>query len=172
MFNKPIMLIPAAVLLIGAVVLSLPAYEDPAPVPTPTVTVPQDKIVTTATSTKALCTKLDYLGNRDNPSSAVLTCQDGDEITIPGPFTKGMSIGEQIALQDGGTAPGDDGIVRIKSKQGTHTVYFYNMTDEGSLRVYYDEKLLQPTNGGMATVSKIVERNFSDDEVATSSVWD
>ena len=165
------MLIPAAVLLVGAGLLALPSYEDPTPVPTPTVTVPQDKIVTTVTSTKALCTKLDYLGSRDNPSAAVLTCQDGDEVTIPGPFNKGMSIGEQIALPDGGTAPGDDGIVRIKSKQGMHTVYFYNMTDEGSLRVYYDEKLSQPMSGGMSTVSKIVERNFSDDEVAISSVW-
>lgn len=161
-----------AVLIVAG--LSACEYPDPTPEPTQSPKAGEsleDIKVNHIVSDKALCTKLDYLGSRDNPTTATLTCQDGDVVTIPGPFTKGMYVGEQVSLPDGGTKPGDDGVVYIESEQGKHAVWYYNVSDDGTLHVFYDEKLRMPTSGGDSSTSKVAVRNFSTDDTTTSIAW-
>lgn len=159
-----------AVLIVAG--LSACEYGEPKPEPTKSTKASElmEKIDTTSTATKALCTKLDYVGDRDNPTAVTLTCQDGDEITIPGPFTEDTMVGERRALPGGGSESGDDGIVDIVSKQGKHHVWYY-LVANGELRVFYDEQLVQRTSDGEKTSSRVVMRNFTETDVTSSIVW-
>ena len=170
MFRKIVRGASAALVIVG---LSSCSGANPAPTPTGSTKSEQaaDHIDITAVSVAALCTRLDYIGSRDNPSSATLTCQDGDEITIPGPFPVGKSVGEKVALPDGGTKPGKDGILDITSKQGKHHVWYYIVAEGGELRVWYDDELVQHSATGETTITKVVMRNFQKSDVTTSIAW-
>lgn len=118
-----------------------------------------------AVTQQAPCLEIEFVGDNPlNPDSAILHCEDGDRVAIPGPFLQGESRGSYQMI-GGEREYGPEGPLYLKSEKGDHYVWYYAVQSDGGLNVFYDDRLLtRKENGVEQDQGKMTGRSFDNDK--------